>query len=160
MLTISKVFTILCLLCLCGNMEYPDSFQKKISKLFFQISAQVYSVPGQTEGRRKVFLGWTSIDLSPKLYLTCGFNVNYYKSVHHPIPTLPVGIGNTLTIFKTNQYALLSISVQVYSLLGQTEEERKAVFGRCKKEGCIEITKSTPPPHPPTPCPHKSTWLS
>ena len=32
----------------------------------------------------------------------------FYKSVHDPIPTLPVGIGNTLEIFKTNQQALLS----------------------------------------------------
>ena len=24
-------------------------------------------------------------------------------SVHYPIPTLPVGTGNTLAIFKTNQ---------------------------------------------------------
>ena len=30
-------------------------------------------------------------------------NINYYKSVHHPIPTLPVGIGNTWEIFKTSQ---------------------------------------------------------
>ena len=67
------------------------------------MSAQVYSVPGQTEGRRKVFLDWTSIDLSSKLSLICGGNVNYYNSVHHPIPILPVGIGNTLAIFKTNQ---------------------------------------------------------
>ena len=44
MLTIRKVFTILCLLCLCG-----------ISKLFFQMSVRVYSVPGQTEGTRKAF---------------------------------------------------------------------------------------------------------
>ena len=29
-------------------------------------------------------------------------NFNYYKSVHHPIATLPVAIGNTLAIFKTN----------------------------------------------------------
>ena len=42
---------------------------------------------------------WTSIDPS----LTLGGNVNYYKNVHHPIPTLRVGIGNALTIFKTNQ---------------------------------------------------------
>ena len=35
--------------------------------------------------------------------LTCEGNVNYYKRVHHPIPTLPVGIGNTLEIFKINQ---------------------------------------------------------
>ena len=40
---ISKVFTILCLLCLCGNREYPGSFENKAgsSKLFFQMSAQV-----------------------------------------------------------------------------------------------------------------------
>ena len=43
------------------------------------MSAQVYSVPGQTEGRRKVFLEWTSVDLSFKLSLSCGGNVNYYK---------------------------------------------------------------------------------
>ena len=47
---------------------------------------QVYSVPGQTEGRSKTFLKWKSIDLSLELYLTCGGNVNY-KSVHQPIPT-------------------------------------------------------------------------
>ena len=29
MLNISKVFTILRLLCLCGNREYPGSFQNK-----------------------------------------------------------------------------------------------------------------------------------
>ena len=67
------------------------------------MSAQVYSVPGQTEGRKKAFSEWTSIDLLSKLSLTFGGNVNYYKSVHHPIPILLVGIGNTLAIFKTNQ---------------------------------------------------------
>ena len=66
------------------------------------MSDQVYSVPGQTEGRRRAFLEWTSIDLSSKRSLTCGGNVNYYKSVHHPIPTLPVEIGNALAIFKAN----------------------------------------------------------
>ena len=30
-------------------------------------------------------------------------------SVHHPVPSLPLRIGNTLAIFKTNQQALLSI---------------------------------------------------
>ena len=72
------------------------------------MSAQVYSVSGQTEVRRKAFLKWTSIDLSSKLFLTCRGSVNYYKIAHHPIPTLPVGIVNTLAIFKTNQQALLS----------------------------------------------------
>ena len=67
------------------------------------MKAQVSFVPGQTEGRRKVFLEWTNIDLSSKLFLTCGGNVNYDKSVHHSIPTLSVRIGNTLAIFKINQ---------------------------------------------------------
>ena len=42
-LIISKVFAILCLLCLCRNREYLGNFQNKtvISKIFFQISAQV-----------------------------------------------------------------------------------------------------------------------
>ena len=48
---------------------------------------QVYSVPRQTEGRRKAFFEWKDTDLSSKLSLTCWGNVNYYKSVHHPIPT-------------------------------------------------------------------------
>ena len=67
------------------------------------MSARVHSIPGQTEGRRKAFLEWTSINLSSKLSLTCGGNVNYYKSAHHPIPTMPDGIGNTQPVFKTNQ---------------------------------------------------------
>ena len=56
-------------------------------RLFFQMSARVYCVPGQTEGRSKTFLEWKSIDLSCELSLTCGGNVNYYKSVYQPIPT-------------------------------------------------------------------------
>ena len=63
------------------------------------MSAQLYSMPGQTEGRRKAFLEWANIDLSSKLSRTCSGNVNYYKSVHHPITTLPVVKGNALTIF-------------------------------------------------------------
>ena len=51
------------------------------------MSAQVYSVPGQTDGKRKAFFEWKIIDISFELSLTCGVNVNYYKSVHHPIPT-------------------------------------------------------------------------
>ena len=51
------------------------------------MSTQVYCVPGQIERRRKVFLAWKSIDLSSKLSLTCGGNVNYYKSARYPIPT-------------------------------------------------------------------------
>ena len=65
---------------------------------------------------------WTSIDISSKLSLTYGGNVNYYKSVHHPIPTMPVGTEKTLAIFKTNQKTLLSI-------------EFPDIFSSCPKGG-------------------------
>ena len=71
------------------------------------MNSQVYSVPGQTEGRKKAFLNWKSIDLSSKLSLTCEGNINYYKSFYHPLPTHEK--GNILAIFKTNHQALLSI---------------------------------------------------
>ena len=51
------------------------------------MSAQVYSVPSQTEGRRKTLVEWKGIDLSSKLSLAYGGNVNHYRSVHHPITT-------------------------------------------------------------------------
>ena len=53
--------------------------------------------------RGKAFLKWKSIDLSFKLSTAYGGNGKYYKSAHHPVPTLPVGTGNTLEIFRTNQ---------------------------------------------------------
>ena len=67
------------------------------------MSAQVYSVPGQTEGRMEAFLEWTSINVSHELSLTCGGNVTYYKSVHQPIHTRENRIENILAIFKINQ---------------------------------------------------------
>ena len=51
------------------------------------MSAQVHSIPGQTEGRRKACLEWKSINLSYELSLTCWSNASYYKSAHHPIPS-------------------------------------------------------------------------
>ena len=63
----------------------PWQLSKQISKVFFQMSAQVYSIPDQTEGRRKAFL--KCIDLSYHLPLTYWDNFNCYKSVYHPIPT-------------------------------------------------------------------------
>ena len=75
------------------------------------MSAAEYSVPDQTEGRTRAFLKWERIDLSFKLVYMCYMwgNVNYYKSVHHPITTLPVGTWNILQIFKINQQTLLSL---------------------------------------------------
>ena len=79
MLTISKVFTILCLHCQCGGIgnTIPWYLSKQIRKLFFQMSARVYFVPGQNEGGGKDFQEWTSMYLSSKISLKCGGNVNY-----------------------------------------------------------------------------------
>ena len=105
---------------------------KQVSKLFFQISAQVYSVPGPTEGRRKAFLEWKSIDLySINLHvgtfeltsLTCGGNVNCYESDHHPSPTR--GNREHLGNFE-NKWVSSPFSWVYSSLLGQTKGERKA----------------------------------
>ena len=108
------------------------------------MSARVYSVPGQTEGRRRGLFGG-------KLSLTCEDNGNYYKSVNHPIPTLPLGIRITQDIQgypKQISKFSFQLSVQVCSLLSQSEGERKALFGGCKKEG--HIVRLLP----------ESTWLS
>ena len=97
------------------------------------MSARVHSVPGQTEGRRNTFLEWTSIILSSKLSLTCGSNVNYYKSVHHPIPILPDRIWNTKAVFKTNQYALLSVECRGMFSFWPKWRGEEGLFEGCKK---------------------------
>ena len=62
MLTISKMFTFLSALPVYEGI--PSKLSKQISNLFFQMGAQVYSVFGKTEGRRKALLEWKSIDMS------------------------------------------------------------------------------------------------
>ena len=57
----------------------------------------------------KPFLEGTSIDLSSKLSLTYGGNVNHHKRVHPALSTLSVETENTLAVFKTNDSALLAI---------------------------------------------------
>ena len=99
--------------------------------------AQVYSVPGQTERRRKSLLEWTSIDLSSKLSLTCGSNVTSIDVFI--ILFILVRIGNTLAIFKQISKLSFQLSIQVYSLFGQTEGERKAFFGDCPQEHLVVI---------------------
>ena len=57
------------------------------------MNAQVYSVPGQTERRKKAFLEWENAVLP----LGGGGNVNYYKSTI--ILSLLKEIRNILAIF-------------------------------------------------------------
>ena len=85
--------------------------------------------------RGKAFLKWTSIDLSFKLSITYGGNVSYYKSVHHPIPTLPVETGNTLAIFKTNQETHLSVQFPDIFFSYPNWKEEKDLFWKGARKG-------------------------
>ena len=53
-LAIRKVFLILSLLCL-REQGTPWQLSKQISKLYIQLSVQIYSLLGKTEGDRKAF---------------------------------------------------------------------------------------------------------
>ena len=64
------------------------------------MSAQVYYVPGETELRKKAFLGWKSIDLSNNL-LHVGVMLTIIRVFIILFP--PVRIENILAIFKINQ---------------------------------------------------------
>ena len=88
------------------------------------MSARANSVPGDTEGRRKTFLEWTSINLSSKLSLTCRGNINYNKSVHYPILALKSHFQNKSVSSLFNwmcKYVFFSAKVK--------EEERPFLEG-------------------------------
>ena len=67
------------------------------------MSAQYILFLSKLKEEGRSFLGEASIDSSSKLSLTYGVDINHYKSVLHPLSTLPLGIGNTLVAFKTNK---------------------------------------------------------
>ena len=118
------------------KLGIPWQLSKQINKLFFQI----YSIPDQTDGRickrRKTSLEW-KINLCSKLSLTCGSNVNYYNSVHHPITTCGKSRehpGNTYNILESS----FQLSVLVYSLLVNLKRKgRPFLEGTYKKGGHI-----------------------
>ena len=55
MLTISKVFTILCLLCLCGKREYPGSFQNKSVGFSFKLVTKYILFLAKLNGEGRPF---------------------------------------------------------------------------------------------------------
>ena len=98
------------------------------------MSAQVHSVPGQTVSRRKAFLEWKSIAMAkhPVNYLLhVGVMLTIAKVFI--ILFLFVRIGNILATFEINSMLCFQLSVQVYSLYGQTEGKRKNFLEVCKK---------------------------
>ena len=130
---------------LVREQEIPWQHSKQFNKLFFQMISQVYSVPVQTEVRRKTFLGWTSIDLSPKPSLTCGVNVNYCKKCSSPY-SYSWEQGTPQQFSKQISKLSFQLSVQVDSVLGLKGRERPFLEVARRLSHC-EITP-------------KSTWLS
>ena len=84
MLTILEKCSHFCLLiCLCGKGEYPVSFPNKlVSSSFKWVSKYILFRPKLKGEGRSFWNGEMHILISGG-----GSNVNYYKTVHHLIPT-------------------------------------------------------------------------
>ena len=128
MLINRKVFTILCLLCLCGNREYPGSFLKKAVSSYFK------RVPSKV--REEAFLKWTRVDLSSNL-LHMGIMLTIIKVFIILFLLCLWEQGTPRQFSKQIINISFQLSFQISSLLAQTEGERKVFFGGCKKEDHI-----------------------
>ena len=92
---------------------------------------QLYCAPGQTVGRKKAFLEWASIDLS----------LNYLFHARVILTIIKVFIirfllclweyGTPCQFSKQISKIAFHLSVQIYYLLTQAKEEKKAFFGGC-----------------------------
>ena len=134
------MFTILHLLCLCRNREYCGSFQNKsVSSSFKCLPKYILSLV-KLKWEERPFWRWTSIDVSSKLSLACGGNVNYYQSVHHPFHYYSV-CGNREQQFS-KQVSKLSfqLSVQLYSLLAKLKTRRRPFLESARRGKHSEIT--------------------
>ena len=133
MLTISKVFTIFCLLCLCRNREYPDSLQNKsVNSSFKWVSKYILCLARLRVEGRAFWSGQSYI-----------YPLNYLLPVRVMLTILKVFIILFLlclweygTPWKfSRQISALSfeLTVQVYYLLGQNEEEEENLFWRVQE---------------------------
>ena len=143
MLTINKVFTILCLLCLCVNREHPGSFQNKSVRSSFKWVLKYIMFLAKLKGEVRPFQESSSMYSSSKLPLHVRVMLTTTKgSIIQFLGTLPVGIGNTLWQFsKQISKIFFQLSVQVHFLLDQTEKERKAFLGGCKKGATLGYSR-------------------
>ena len=108
------------------------------------MSTQVYSVPGHTEGRKKPFWEWKSTDVSYEISYIMWDDVNYYKSVPHPIPSRenrehPGNFQN-----KPVSSAFNWVSIYILFLAKLKGARREATFARLPSRalGCHKRWKS------------------
>ena len=121
-------------LCLCQGtgISYPVQLSKQIGKLFFLKSARVYSFPGQTEERRHFWSIQTQIyPLNYLLYKGVMLTIIKVFTILFLLCLLEQGKPRQFS--KEISKLSFQLSVQVCSLLGQSEGERQAFFGGCKK---------------------------
>ena len=132
------MFTILCLLCLCGNREYPSSFQSKAASIKIFLSAQVkwkgrYFWSGCKHSRFIIYLLHMGVILTIIKAFTILFLLCQWEQ------------GTPWQFSKQTSKLSFHLSFRIYSLLAQTEEERKTYLGRVQNEGphCEIIPKGT-----------------
>ena len=102
------------------------------------------SIECPSEVRGKILLKWTSINLSSKLSLTQVMLTIIKKFIILFLLCLQKQ-GTPWQFSKQISKLSFQLSVQICSLLDQTEGERNAFFGRTQEEGphCEIIPKST-----------------
>ena len=130
-------------MCLWGNREYPDSFENKLVNPSFKWVLKDVLFLAKQKWKGRLF---SSIDLFSKLFLTCGGNVNYYKSAHHPIPTR--GNRENLGNFQNKLVISPFNSVSRYiPFLAKLKGRGRPFLEDARRESHCETTP-------------KSTWLS
>ena len=122
--------------------EYPGSFQNKLVNFSFKSVPQY--IASQTKPKRKGGAFWNvKHRLISKLTLTGGSNVNYYKSVYHPIPTggnreHPANFQNK------SQSSPFNLVSRYILFLAKPKGRRRSFVERARRWAHCEITpKST-----------------
>ena len=95
-MTITKVFTFPCLLCLCGNKEYPLSFQNKKVSLSFKLVPMYILFLAKLKGEGRPIWSRKTYIYPPNYLLQAGVVLTIIKMFI--ILFLILGIGNNLAI--------------------------------------------------------------
>ena len=129
------MFTILCLLCLYENREYPGSFQNESVSSSFRRGPSIFcSWPNWREKEDLFNFGVDKHrNLLSKLSLTCRVILNIIKMLIILFLLCLWKQWISTQFSKQISKFFFRLSVQIYSFLGQTEEERKAFCVGCKK---------------------------
>ena len=134
--------------CSHSHKTRTDSLETRAVFLIFSLELEISGVAGQKIHQSTKNDGFCEELLSKNDFVKI---VNGLVNIY-PIPTLPVGIGNTLAIFTTNQYALLSIECTGISSSWLNWRGEEGLFWRLQKERHIVH----PPPPTPQACPQQT----